>query len=47
MGIDLLLDRDKYVFCELNVNPGFEELDRVHGCHTAGDILDSVLSKLY
>ena len=46
MGIDLLLDKNGYTFCELNVNPGFEELDRVHNSNTASNILDYCISKL-
>lgn len=46
MGIDLMLNKKGYVFCELNTNPGFEEIDRVHSCNTAGDILDLCLSKI-
>lgn len=45
MGIDLLLGKDDYYFCELNVNPGFEELDRVFKSNTAGDILDYCIHK--
>lgn len=40
MGIDLLLDKDGYVFCELNTNPGFEELDRACDYNAAREILE-------
>lgn len=46
MGIDLLLDGNDYIFCELNTNPGFEELDKTFKTATAGDILDHCLTKL-
>lgn len=40
MGIDLLIDRNSYVFCELNANPGFEELERACNYNAAREILD-------
>lgn len=46
MGIDLLLDKEGYVFCELNANPGFEELDKTWDANTASDILEYSLSRL-
>ena len=44
MGIDLLYGSTGFVFCELNVNPGFEELDNVCNSNIACNILDICLS---
>lgn len=42
-GIDLLLDNKEYVFCELNVNPGFNELEHACNYNAAKDIIKMCL----
>lgn len=46
MGIDLMFGDDGYVFCELNVNPGFEGFDAAFEQHTADLIIDYVKQKV-
>ena len=45
MGIDLLFGYSGYMFCELNVNPGFSGLDKALNIETAPVILDYALEK--
>lgn len=45
MGIDLLFYKDTYMFCELNVNPGFEEFDSAMNDNVAMRILQYTLDK--
>lgn len=43
LGIDLLFGRDKPYFCEINVMPGIEGMERATGVNVAGAILDTIL----
>lgn len=45
MGIDLMFGYKGYNFCELNVNPGFEEFDKTFEISTAEIILNYVRMK--
>ena len=42
VGIDLIFGKHGYMFCELNVNPGFKEFDQVMNWHTADYIMDYI-----
>ncbi len=43
LGIDLLFGKDKPYFCEINVMPGIEGMERATGVNVAGAILDTIL----
>ena len=43
LGIDLLLGKDKPYFCEINVMPGIEGMERATGVNVAGAIIDTIL----
>ena len=46
IGVDLLYDGNGgYVFCELNVNPGFKGCDKAYNTHIAKEILSYVKKK--
>ena len=40
LGIDLLLGKDGYVFCEINITPGIEGIETAAGVNAAGRIID-------
>lgn len=42
VGIDLLFGKDKYYFCEINVTPGIEGMERATGVNVAGLILETI-----
>jgi ribosomal protein S6--L-glutamate ligase len=41
-GIDLLLGKDGYVFCEVNITPGIEGVEKVSGCNVARELIYSI-----
>lgn len=43
LGIDLLFGADKPYFCEINVMPGIEGMERATGVNVAGAILDTII----
>ncbi len=43
LGIDLLFGEDKPYFCEINVMPGIEGMERATGVNVAGAIIDTIL----
>ncbi len=43
LGIDLLFGEDKPYFCEINVMPGIEGIERATGVNVAGAIIDTIL----
>ena len=43
LGIDLLFGKDKPYFCEINVMPGIEGMERATGVNVAGAIIDTIL----
>lgn len=45
-GIDLLFGRDGYVFCEVNVCPGLEGIEKASGLNIAGRLISSVKDDL-
>ena len=46
LGIDLLFGKDKPYFCEINVMPGIEGMERATGVNVAGAIIDTILGDL-
>lgn len=43
LGIDLLFGEDKPYFCEINVMPGMEGMEKATGVNVAGAIIDTIL----
>ena len=43
LGIDLLFGEDKPYFCEINVMPGIEGMERATGVNVAGAIMETIL----
>ncbi len=43
LGIDLLFGKEKPYFCEINVMPGIEGMERATGVNVAGAIMDTIL----
>ena len=43
LGIDLLFGKDKPYFCEINVMPGIEGMERATGVNVAGAIIETIL----
>ena len=43
LGIDLLFGKDKPYFCEINVMPGIEGMERATGANVAGAIIDTII----
>ena len=43
LGIDLLFGEDKHYFCEINVTPGIEGMERATGVNVAGLIMDTMI----
>ena len=43
LGIDLLFGKDKPYFCEINVMPGIEGMERATGVNVAGAIMDTII----
>lgn len=43
LGIDLLFGKDKPYFCEINVMPGIEGMERATGVNVAGAIIDTIM----
>lgn len=43
LGIDLLFGREKPYFCEINVMPGMEGMERATGVNVAGAVMDTIL----
>lgn len=46
LGIDLLFGKDKPYFCEINVMPGIEGMERATGVNVAEAIIDTILEDL-
>ena len=46
LGIDLLFGKDKPYFCEINVMPGIEGMERATGVNVAGEIIDTIIGDL-
>ncbi len=46
LGIDLLFGKEKPYFCEINVMPGIEGMERATGVNVAGAIIDTILGDL-
>lgn len=42
LGVDLLFGEEDYVFCEINVTPGIEGMERATGVNVAGEIIGHV-----
>lgn len=47
LGIDLLFGKDKPYFCEINVMPGMEGMERATGVNVAGAMLDTILGDFH
>lgn len=45
-GIDLLLGKDGYVFCEVNVTPGIEGIEKASGINIAGRLIGFIMEDL-
>ena len=43
-GIDLLFGREKPYFCEINVMPGLEGIEKASGINVAGKIIETIQS---
>ncbi len=43
LGIDLLFGTDKPYFCEINVMPGMEGMEKATGINVAGTIIDTII----
>lgn len=43
LGIDLLFGKDKPYFCEINVMPGMEGMEKATGVNVAGAIIDTIV----
>ena len=43
LGIDLLFGKDKPYFCEINVMPGIEGMEKATGVNVAGAIIDTII----
>lgn len=44
LGIDLLFGREKPYFCEINVMPGLEGIEKASGVNIAGKIIETIQS---
>ena len=44
LGIDLLFGREKPYFCEINVMPGLEGIEKASGINVAGKIIETIQS---
>lgn len=44
LGIDLLFGKDKPYFCEINVMPGLEGIEKASGSNVAGKIIETIKS---
>lgn len=44
LGIDLLFGKEKPYFCEINVMPGLEGIEKASGINVAGKIIDTIKS---
>lgn len=44
LGIDLLFGREKPYFCEINVMPGLEGIEKASGVNVAGKIIETIKS---
>lgn len=44
LGIDLLFGKDKPYFCEINVMPGLEGIEKASGINIAGKIIETIKS---
>lgn len=44
LGIDLLFGKEKPYFCEINVMPGLEGIEKASGRNVAGKIIDTIKS---
>lgn len=44
LGIDLLFGKEKPYFCEINVMPGLEGIEKASGVNVAGKIIDTIKS---
>ena len=42
LGIDLLFGREKPYFCEINVMPGLEGIEKASGINIAGKIMETI-----
>ena len=42
LGIDLLFGEDKPYFCEINVMPGLEGIEKASGVNVAGKMMDMI-----
>jgi len=42
-GLDLLFGKEDYLFCEINVTPGMEGIERASGKNLAGEVIDYIL----
>ena len=47
LGIDLLFGEEKPYFCEINVMPGLEGIEKASGVNVAKKILETIKSDLY
>ena len=47
LGIDLLFGREKPYFCEINVMPGLEGIEKASGINVAGKIIETIQSDLH
>ena len=43
LGIDLLFGKEKHYFCEINVTPGIEGMERATGVNVAGLIVETIV----
>ena len=46
LGIDLLFGEDKPYFCEINVMPGIEGMERATGVNVTGAIIETIMGDL-
>ena len=44
LGIDLLFGKEKPYFCEINVMPGLEGIEKASGVNVAGKIIETIMS---
>ena len=44
LGIDLLFGREKPYFCEINVMPGLEGIEKASGINVAAKVMETIRS---
>lgn len=46
IGLDLLFSEDEFIFCELNVNPGIEGIEKATSVNIAGELIRKIKGEI-